>query len=314
MKIREIAQGLQFPEGPVAMADGSVILVEIARGTLTRVTTHGRTEVIAELGGGPNGAALGPDGAMYVCNNGGFAWTSQPGDLLRPIAQAADYAGGRIERVNLSTGRFERVLDHVDGVALRGPNDIVFDKHGGFYFTDLGKVRHTDMDRGGVFYSDTAGNHPKVVAHPAMTPNGVALSPDEQTLYYAETEGARVWAFDLASPGVARKQGWPSPQGARMVAASPGGHYQRFDSMAVDAQGNLCVATLLHGGITVISPDGKHHRHVPLPDPYTTNICFGGPHMRTAYITLSGTGKLIAIDDWDTPGLTLNFSGHHTAQ
>ena len=74
LKIREIASGLRFPEGPIAMADGSVVLVEIARGTLSRVTPAGKVEVIAELGGGPNGAALGPDGKVYVCNNGGFNW------------------------------------------------------------------------------------------------------------------------------------------------------------------------------------------------------------------------------------------------
>ena len=71
--IRTIADGLQFPEGPIAMPDGSVIVVEIARGTLTRVLLDGRKEVIADTGGGPNGAAIGPDGACYVCNNGGFA-------------------------------------------------------------------------------------------------------------------------------------------------------------------------------------------------------------------------------------------------
>ena len=100
--------------------------------------------------------------------------------------------GGRIERVHLATGKVETLYRECNGHALRGPNDIVFDKHGGFYFTDLGKVRHTDMDRGGVFYSDTAGNHPKVVAHPAMTPNGVALSPDGRTLYFYNGRGAFV--------------------------------------------------------------------------------------------------------------------------
>mgnify|MGYP000034056510 CR=1 FL=1 len=73
---------------PVAMADGSVLVVEIARGTLSRVTPDGRIHVVADLGGGPNGAAIGPDGAVYVCNNGGFRYTSQPGDCLRPVAQA----------------------------------------------------------------------------------------------------------------------------------------------------------------------------------------------------------------------------------
>ena len=115
MKTRIVATGLQFPEGPVAMADGSVVLVEIARGTLSRVLPDGQVQVVATPGGGPNGAAIGPDGAMYVCNNGGFKWTRQPLDCLRPIGQADDYSGGRIERVDLATGRVERLYDACDG-------------------------------------------------------------------------------------------------------------------------------------------------------------------------------------------------------
>ena len=309
MKIREIASGLQFPEGPVALADGSVLLVEIARGTLSRVTPGGRVQVVAKLGGGPNGAAIGPDGAVYVCNNGGFKWATEADGCLRPIGQADDYSGGRIERVDLATGRFERLFDSGAGDALQGPNDLVFYAYGGFYFTDLGKVRARELDRGGVFYARADGSSaPKVIARPALTANGCALSPDAQTLYYAETEGARLWAFDITAPGVATKLGWPSPQGARMLAASPGGHYQRFDSMAVDAFGNVCVATLLHGGITVVAPDGALVSHVPLPDRFTTNLCFGGKDLRTVFVTLSGSGKLIAIDDWPVPGLRLNHA------
>src|SRR4051794_8292175 len=188
MKIREIASGLQFPEGPVAMNDGSILLVEIARGTLSRVTPDGRIHVLAALGGGPNGAAVGPDGAIYVCNNGGFRWATEADGCHRPVGQAEDYSGGRIERVDLATGRFDRLYDAVEGQPLRGPNDIVFDAHGGFYFTDLGKVRALDMDRGGVFYARPDGGSARVIARPVMTPNGVALSPDGRTLYYAETE------------------------------------------------------------------------------------------------------------------------------
>ena len=306
MNIREVASGLLFPEGPIAMDDGSVVLVEIARGTLSRVTPDGRVHVVADLGGGPNGAAMAPDGAVIVCNNGGFSWHTESDGCLRPTGQAQDYSGGRIERVNLNTGRFERLYEAVEGIALRGPNDLVFDAHGGFYFTDLGKVRAIDMDRGGVFYGRSDGAAAQVVAHPVMTPNGVALSPDGKLLYYAETEGARVWAFDVTAPGRVNKVGWPSPHGGRMVVAAPGGHYQRFDSMAVDALGNVCVATLIHGGIGIIAADGSMSSHVPLPDRYTTNICFGGRDMRTAFVTLSGIGKLIAIDDWPVPGLKLN--------
>src|SRR5262245_42170639 len=107
MQIEIVATGLQFPEGPIAMADGSVILVEIARGALTRVW-NGRSEVIALLGGGPNGAALGPDGAVYVCNNGGFEWHDVNG-MRYPGRASRDYTTGRIERVNLATGKVERV-------------------------------------------------------------------------------------------------------------------------------------------------------------------------------------------------------------
>ena len=306
MKIREIASGLQFPEGPVALDDGSVLLVEIARGTLSRVTPEGRVSVVADLGGGPNGAAIGPDGAVYVCNNGGFAWHTEVDGTHRPVGQAADYSGGRIERVNLASGRVERLYDTVEGLGLRGPNDIVFDAHGGFYFTDLGKTRQTDMDLGGLYYGQADGSAVSVIARPLMTPNGVGLSPDGRTLYYAETAGARVYAYDITAPGQVHKHGWPSLNGGRMVTASPGGQMQRFDSMAIDALGNICVATLMHGGISIVSPDGSLTSHVPLPDPFTTNLCFGGKDRRTAFVTLSGSGRLIAIDDWPIPGLKLN--------
>lgn len=308
MKIRELASGLLFPEGPIAMADGSVILVEIGRGTLTRVTQAGRVQVLADLGGGPNGAAIGPDGAVYVCNNGGFHFRTEADGCFRPVLQAADYSGGRIERVDLGTGRAERLFDSVDGVGLRGPNDIVFDADGGFYFTDLGKVRETEMDRGAVFYAPGNGAPPRTVARPVLTPNGIGLSPDGRTLYVAETEGARLWAWEIQGNGEVAKLPWPSPHGGRLVVAAPGGHYQRFDSLAVDAFGNICVATLIHGGITVVSPDGSHSSHVPLPDRMTTNLCFGGKERRTAYVTLSGTGKLVALDDWPVPGLALHYS------
>jgi gluconolactonase len=298
MRIRELASGLQFPEGPVAMDDGSVLLVEIARGTLTRVTADGRVQVVATLGGGPNGAAIGPDGAVFHTEADG---------TFRPVLQARDYSGGRIERVNLATGRFERLFDTVGGRPLKGPNDIVFDADGGFWFTDLGKVREGEIDRGGIYHA-RAGAEPVTVAYPVLTPNGIGLSPDGRTLYYAETEGARLWAFDVVGPGEVRKDPFPSPQGARLLAASPGGHYQRFDSLAVDAFGNICVATLAHGGITVVAPDGSLCHHVPIADRMVTNLCFGGPGRRTAYVTLSGGGKLIAIDDWPVPGLELAFN------
>ena len=104
--IRTLAQGLEFPEGPVALADGSVLLVEIAAGTIARILPDGTKTIVARPGGGPNGAAIGPDGKCYVCNNGGFQWHVE-GLHRRPIAQARDYAGGRIERIDPETGGVE---------------------------------------------------------------------------------------------------------------------------------------------------------------------------------------------------------------
>jgi gluconolactonase len=300
--IRVIATGLCFPEGPVAMQDGSIALVEIERQTVSRVRPDGRVEVIAHTGGGPNGMAAGPDGAFYVCNNGGFVWRLEHG-LLRPVTQASDYASGRIERVDPTTGKVEVLYDSCNGHKLRGPNDIVFDAHGGCYFSDLGKSRARDRDHGGLYYALADGSRIVEVAYPILTPNGVGLSPDGTTVYVAETETARLWAFDIVAPGVARKQPFPSPHGGRLVTGLGG--FQRFDSLAIDAQGNICVATLIAGAVTSIAPDGRIVRQVEMPDPVTTNICFGGPDLRTAYVTLSGTGKLVALD-WPEAGLKLN--------
>src|SRR5574342_282823 len=108
------------------MADGSVLLVEIERGTLTRVAADGRKEAVARMGGGPNGAAIGPDGKCYVCNNGGFKWVEDE-LCLRPVLQPEDYSGGRIERVDLESGGIETLYTDSANGPLRGPNDLVFD-------------------------------------------------------------------------------------------------------------------------------------------------------------------------------------------
>ena len=117
-----LATGLRFPEGPIAMADGSVILVEIAGGRLTRVGPDGAKDVVAEPGGGPNGAAIGPDGKCYVCNNGGFDWQERDGRLY-PGPQPADYAGGRIERIDVDSGEVEVLYDACEGEPLKGKKD-----------------------------------------------------------------------------------------------------------------------------------------------------------------------------------------------
>lgn len=304
-EIRILASGLRFPEGPVAMADGSVILGEIAGGAVTRVAPGammgGAKSEIGKAGGGPNGLALGPDGALYVCNNGGNAYAE--GGFLS-TGPSLDYAGGSIQRIDLKTGDTRLLYTHCGAHKLSAPNDIVFDRQGGFYFTDLGKRRARERDHGGLYYALPDGSKITELAYPIVTPNGVGLSPDESVVYIADTETSRLFAFDIVAPGVIRQERFPAPYGGRLVCGLPG--FQRFDSLAVEASGNICVATLITGHITVISPTGQLVRQVKMPDVYPTNICFGGPDLRTAYIALSASGRLAAMD-WPEPGLRLNF-------
>lgn len=297
-----MATGLAFPEGPIALADGSVLVVELAAGRLTKVLADGALEVVATVGGGPNGAALGPDGHCYLCNNGGFSWRTDEG-FTRPTGVAQDYAGGSIQRVNLSTGEVETLYTHCEGIPLHGPNDIVFDAEGGFWFSDFGKTFDDRMMRGSVYYAASDGSFIRRAARHLITTNGVGLSPDGQTLYVSETETSRLWAYPIEGRGALAQQPWPSPNGGRLVHGLPG--FQRFDSLAVEDGGNICVATLVRGGISVFSPSGEWLEFHAAPETYCTNICFGGPDRRTAFITLSGYGQLFAAR-WPRSGLALS--------
>lgn len=304
--MREIARGLRFPEGPVWMSDGSLILVEIERGTVTEILANGQSRVVKRTGGGPNGLAVGRDGAYYVCNNGGFVF-HEDGFGVRPTIEPADYVVGRLERIDPRDGKVSRLFDHTgSGHPLKGPNDLVVDKHGGIWFTDLGKRRARDLDYGGVYYVSPDGRSISEAAHPFISANGIGLSPDENTLYVAETEGGRLWAFDIEAPGKLVKHPWPSPHGGRLIYTA-GQAFERYDSLAVEANGNICVATLMNGGISVISPAGELIEFVAMPDRYTTNICFGGADLKTAYVTLSQGGTVVAMD-WPRAGLPLNFA------
>jgi gluconolactonase len=302
MKFEIIAEDLGFPEGPIAMDDGSVILVEIKRQTLSRCW-NGKTEVIARLGGGPNGAAIGPDGAVYVCNNGGHAYLERNGVTI-PTGISPDYSGGRIERVDLGTGKVERLYDRCGEHALRGPNDLVFDRTGGLWFTDFGHDMPRQRDKSGIYHAAADGSKITEIYFGSTGYNGIGLSPDENTVYAAETIAGRLVAFEITGPGQIARRGLRFP--GRVIATMKGDPLEYFDSLAVTASGKVCVATLLAPGITTIAPDGTYTK-VETPDIFTTNICFGGADMCDAWITLSGGGKLVKAR-WHEPGLRLNFN------
>jgi gluconolactonase len=301
LDLQLLAADLDFPEGPIAMNDGSVIVTEMFAGALTRVTADGKKERIAECGGMTNGAAIGPDGAIWVTNNGGAFTPMRQNGLLIPGAPPADHKGGMIQRVDIKTGKAETVYDACDGRRLIGPNDLVFDKSGGFWFTDHGAATPEGRRFGALYYAKPDGSKIVRARDHIISPNGVGLSPDETVVYVADTNLGRLWAFDITGEGQLADLGFAP---GRVVHNLQG--YQLLDSLAVEAGGKVCVATIINGGITAFDPDGSVE-HYAVPDLITTNICFGGADMRDAWITAASTGKLYKTR-WPRPGLKLNFN------
>jgi gluconolactonase len=302
MDIELVCEGLEFPEGPIAMADGSVVLTEIKGQRISRITPDGKRETVVETGGGPNGAAIGPDGSIWITNNGGsFVWLDNAG-LTIPGPTPPTHTGGYIQRYDLKSGKLETVYDSCDGARLVGPNDLVFDKTGGFWFTDHGCSTPEGRKNGAVYYAKSDGSHISQQRGHLISPNGIGLSPDEKVVYVADTMLGRLWGFDVAATGELAPGAGFAP--GRVICNLQ--DYQLLDSLAVEAGGKVCVATIINGGITAFDPSGATE-HYAFPDLVCTNICFGGPDMRTAWVTASSTGKLYKAK-WPRPGLKLNFN------
>jgi gluconolactonase len=301
-QITQITDGLGFPEGPVAMPDGSVIVVELMGGCVTRVKPDGTKETVATPGGSPNGAAIGPDGALYICNSGGWDFHELMGMQIPATELPAHHSGGRIERIDLDSGDVKVLYTECEGHPLIGPNDLVFDARGGMWFTDHARREGRVQHLGAIYYAQPDGSSIREVIFPSESPNGIGLSPDGTRLYAAETHTGRVYAWDVTGPGEVATNA-AGATGA-LLCGLPG--MQLFDSLGVDGDGNVVVATLVTGALTVIAPDGEVLDQVLTGDPMTTNVCWGGADMKTAYVTCSGTGRLISMP-WPRPGLTLNF-------
>ena len=291
-----IATGLEFPEGPVCDRDGSVYVVEIRGGRVRKIAADGTLSVFAQPGGGPNGAARGPDSALYVTNNGGFAWH----DGL-PVGPAQDYETGRIERID-TNGTVRRFYTACDDVRLSAPNDLVFDAEGNFYFTDpiqrdpavREPLSAPTKRRGSVYYATPDGTRIQRVATNLQHPNGIGLTPDGKTLLVAETFAASLCAFPIRAPGVLGER--------RPFGSLPKGYYP--DGFCLDEEGYVLVGGVLGGGIVVFDPDGKQVDLIACADRVVTNVAFGGPNYSTLYITESGLGRVVT-HEWPRRGLVL---------
>lgn len=284
-----LAKGLQFPEGPVPMADGSVIFCEITAKRLSRWQPGGGVEAVFDFAGGaPNGATLGPDGALYICNNGG-----------RPPA----YVGGALQRLDLSTRTLKTLYTTVAGNPLSGPNDLVFDEWGDIWFTDMGRTLSRTQELGGLYWAKADGSEAREIAYPIAGANGVALAPDRRTLYVVQTFQRQVQALKITGRGqVAHAGGKAVVKGLIGLAG-----FANCDSMAVEANGDLVIANWL-AGTTVVSPAGRLVEQRSFAPYNVTNLAFGGADLRTLYLTANAPdGGVLLRARWPRAGLKLLY-------
>jgi gluconolactonase len=266
-----LAEGLEFPEGPVWLGPARVAFTEI-RGQRVSLWERGSVRRIAYTGGGANGATLGPDGALYVANNGGLslghegAWTAS-----EPIP-------GRIQRVTLD-GQVRDVAADLPGVPPNRPNDLCFGPDGLLYYTDphnwedlanlgVGRVARTTLD-----------GRVELVADVPAFPNGIAFGPDDR-LYVAQSVTQKILVLE-ARPGTPIATHCTLPRGFP-------------DGFCFDAAGRLYAAGSLGDVLVVFEPDGRVRDVIEMgAGSEPTNCCLGDGVL---YVTLSGTGQLVSLE------------------
>lgn len=301
--VRCVAEGLAFPESPIWCADGSILLSEMAAGRISRVRPDGRVELVADVGGGPNGIGMLPDGRLVVCQNGGSTfgtgWWPYDFDgcvqLFRPVGAAQNPVTPQLQLVGVD-GSVHTLAVEFDArggraVPLVRPSDLCVDAEGGFYVTDGGTTHGRTRTMTGLLYGTPDGRLEEIV-YPLEMPNGVGLAPGGDRVYVAETRTRRVWEFTLSGPG--------RVVGGRGLATVPSGgplNVGGADGLCIARDGTILVATLGAGGVTAFSPDGQLLGALTLDDPMTTNMTLSGDEA-TLYVTLASAGRLMAVDDW----------------
>lgn len=285
----EVATTVAFTEGPTAAADGSVYFTDIITQRILKLGADGVLSVYRERSNAANGLLIDAQGRLIACEGAEF---SRPGVVVTGIP--------RVTRTDLRTGVVEILADTFEGKPLVGPNDVTIDSKGRLYFTELNGAA--------VYRIDAPGTVARILAAPdVQRPNGIQISPDDRTLYLVEANGAEGGArlirrYDLQPDGTVRNM-------RVHYDFSPG---RSADGMSIDSQGNLYASAgmnQLRGtaetlatktGVYVISPQGTLLRFIPIAEDYITNNAFGGPDMRTLYVT---AGKTLYKVRTDVPGL-----------
>lgn len=291
-EIRVLASGLQFPEGPAITPAGELVVTEIAGQKITRIGDDGATSTFADTGGGPNGCAFGPDGALYICDNGGRWPTDMPSTANSgpPV-----FGAGAILRVD-PDGSVGRYIEEVEGQPLSSPNDICFDDRGGFWFTDpVWTTGGMEVQAGSLVHVNADGEARR--AHTGLQfPNGLGVTDDGRFLIVCESMTGMMWGFKIIEPGSLRDQ--PAPTGHIGRRSVP-------DGFCFDAEGRMIIAGHQTNCLFVLDGrDGRPLDVIELPEQGPTNVCFGGPEFRTMYVTSSDQGNVLALD-WHTPGMKL---------
>lgn len=273
-----------FLEGPAADADGNVYFSDIAGNRILKMDAKGAVATFRPDSGRTNGNCFDAKGRLISCEGG------EQGPGRR-----------RIVRTDLKTGEVTVLTDKFDGKRYNSPNDCCVDGKGRIWFTDprYGADRtDLEMDVEGVYCIDGDAKVRRVLTQKEIDrPNGIAVSPDDKTLYVIDSHpkvggNRKVWAFDLAADGTLSKQ--------RMVYDF--GKGRGGDGMRVDGKGNLWVAAGINkprgnagesldvpAGVYVIAPEGKLLGRIPVPEDLITNLTFGGPGRKTLYVTAGKT-------------------------
>ncbi len=264
-ELRIVAEGLSFPEGPYQLPDGSMLVQQPRAHRIVVVSPSGDVQTWVET---PNAGTGG-----IVFNRAGHAFVTA-GNGTNQILRITP------ERTT------EPLVTDFEGQAFLGPNDLAIHPSGHIFFSDPGKFV-TAKQNGGFYRTDFEGRTVRVAENLGF-PNGVAVSEDGRRVYVAETLTGLVKAFDVTEAGDVTGGSVFAEVGRGTGEGGP-------DGMCVDSQGNLYAAIYTGGIVRVVSPDGRHLRDIPAGGAAPTNCCFGGPDLKTLYITESETGTLRSV-------------------